>query len=351
MLTTQHSDVYTDLAGLAKLKHQARQQTPEAIQDVAKQFESVFVGMMLKSMRQAKLAEGILDNDQTEFYRDMYDQQLALHLSGEQGMGLAEVIARQLSPEQSNTVLREQTIADYERRSRIPQVAKTSRRKAEKVDQSVVSLIKETVKVEEKEVESKKTVQVNSQTRLDSAITEKLSKQVHPVISSAQDFVDQLRPFAEKAASKLGLDANMLLAQAALETGWGKHIINTADGSSFNLFNIKADKSWQGEKAVVRTLEYRNGIAAKEVAGFRSYSSYQESFEDYINFIERNPRYKSALQHVGKAEQYMHELHQAGYATDPRYADKVISIYHSKLFDKAAIDSLALKEKVISGNS
>ncbi len=352
MLTTQHTDVYTDLAGLAKLKNQARQQTPEAIKEVAKQFESVFVGMMLKSMRQAKLAEGILDNDQTEFYRDMYDQQLALHLSGEQGMGLAEVIARQLSPEQSNTVLREQNIADYERRSRIPQVAKISRLKAEKVDQSVEPLIKETVKAEEKEVESKKSVQIYNQARLDSAITEKISKQIQPVISSAQDFVHKLRPFAEKAASKLGLDANMLLAQAALETGWGKHIIKTADGSSsFNLFNIKADKSWHGEKAVVRTLEYRNGVAAKEVAGFRSYSSYQESFEDYINFIKRNPRYKAALQQVGKAEQYMHELHQAGYATDPRYADKVISIYHSKLFDQAAIDSLALKQKVTSGNS
>ncbi len=363
MLSTQHTDVYTDLAGLARLKSQAQKQTPEAIKQVAKQFESVFVGMMLKSMRQAKLAEGILDSNQSEFYRDMYDQQLALHLSGEHGMGLSEVIARQLSPEQSSQVLREQKIADYQRRSRIPQVAKTGRPKAETIQQKLeisnsasieqpaqpaVELAVKTLEKQTATDDKKEKIQ----TRLDSSITEKLNNTVQPVISSAQDFVHQLRPYAEKVAGKLGVDANMLLAQAALETGWGKHIIKRADGSSsFNLFNIKADKSWKGEQASVKTLEYRNGVAAKEVAGFRSYASYQESFEDYIKFIQRNPRYKNALKQVGKAEQYMHELHQAGYATDPRYADKVISIYHSKLFDQSAIDSLALKDNSTSGNS
>lgn len=308
MLNVENTDVYTDFSSLAKLKNEAKDKTPNAIKEVARQFESVFVGMMLKSMRQAKLADGILDNSQSDFYRDMYDQQLSIHLSGETGMGLADVIERQLSPDQSHTVTREQSIGDYARRSLITKTAKVSR---------------------------------------DPAIAEPvIENSTEHRINSAADFIEQLRPYAEQAAKKLGVDANMLLAQSALETGWGKSIIQDGDGkSSFNLFNIKAGRSWHGEQANIETVEYRGGTAKKEMAGFRSYESYQQSFDDYVDFIQTNPRYKTAIKMAEKAERYMHELQQAGYATDPGYADKVIKIYQSKVVNSHPVDVVAINQQ------
>jgi peptidoglycan hydrolase FlgJ len=113
MLTTENASVYTDFNGLAKLKQGAREQTPEAIKEVAKQFESVFLSMVLKSMRQAKLADGALDNNQSEFYRDMYDQQMAIHLAGKPGVGLADLIAQQLTPKQKNDEEEKMQAGDY----------------------------------------------------------------------------------------------------------------------------------------------------------------------------------------------------------------------------------------------
>ena len=306
MFKVQDADIYTDFSSLAKLKKEAKDKTPEAIKAVAKQFESVFVGMMLKSMRQVKLADGILDSSQSDFYRDMYDQQLSIQLSGEQGMGLADVIERQLTPDPKSSVVKAQSIADYERRSLINHAAKNS----------------------------------HSNVEIGSMFTDLK----HHSIGSAADFVNQLRPYAEQAAKKLGVDANILLAQSALETGWGKSVIKMSDGtSSFNLFNIKAGKSWGGEQAKVETLEYKEGIAKKEIAGFRAYESYQQSFDDYVDFIKTNPRYSNAIKMAENVEQYMHELQQAGYATDPSYADKVMKVYQSKVINNSAVDSLALK--------
>jgi flagellar protein FlgJ len=146
-----------------------------------------------------------------------------------------------------------------------------------------------------------------------------------------QIFMSQLLPHAQQAASELGVDANVLLAQAVLETGWGKSVIKNSQGdSSFNLFNIKADKSWQGKQARVSTLEFDGGVARKEMAGFRSYESYKQSFDDYVSFIKSNPRYSSALKMAENPERYVHELQKAGYATDPNYAEKVLNIYRSQ---------------------
>jgi flagellar protein FlgJ len=147
-------------------------------------------------------------------------------------------------------------------------------------------------------------------------------------IQSADEFVRRLHPLAVQAARELGVEPKVILAQAALESGWGRSVIQNGNGSNtFNLFNIKADKAWQGKQAQVATLEFDQGIAKKVNAGFRSYDSFQESFKDYVDFIKTNPRYGDALKKAGNAEQYMHELQRAGYATDPKYADKVMSIY------------------------
>jgi len=320
MLNVQNADVYTDFNSLAKLKNEAKEKTPDAIKQVAKQFESVFVGMMLKSMRQAKLADGIMDSSQSDFYRDMYDQQLSVHLAGESGIGLADVIEKQLSPDNhSVSVVREQSIADYERRHLIQKAAKNSR------DQVAVEPMV-------KSLETESTVRTLP-------------------INSAADFIKQLRPYAEQAAKKLGVDANVLLAQSALETGWGKSVIKAKDGSSsHNLFNIKADRSWKGQQTKVETLEFKQGVAKKEIAGFRSYQSYQESFNDYVDFIKTNPRYKTAIKMAEKAERYVHELQQAGYATDPKYAEKVMKIYNSHIVSQPS-DALALKQAATANNS
>ena len=147
-------------------------------------------------------------------------------------------------------------------------------------------------------------------------------------IQSADEFVSRLHPLAVEAARELGVEPKVLLAQAALESGWGRSVIKNSNGdNSYNLFNIKADKAWQGRQAQVATLEFDQGIARKVNAGFRSYDSYEESFRDYVDFIKSNPRYGDALKKAGNAEQYMHELQRAGYATDPKYANKVMSIY------------------------
>jgi flagellar protein FlgJ len=142
--------------------------------------------------------------------------------------------------------------------------------------------------------------------------------------NSPAEFVQQLWPMAKQAADRIGVSPEVILSQAALETGWGKHVIKQANGeSSHNLFNIKADSRWTGEKASVSTLEYRHGVAAKEQANFRSYDSYQQSFDDYVDFLQTQPRYQNALDNASDPEKFVEELHKSGYATDPDYADKI----------------------------
>jgi flagellar protein FlgJ len=147
---------------------------------------------------------------------------------------------------------------------------------------------------------------------------------------SPESFVRQLWSMAEKAAKKIGVRPEVILSQAALETGWGKHVIAKTDhASSHNLFNIKADARWEGEATSIGTVEYRNGIAVKEQAKFRVYASYQDSFNDYIHFLQTQPRYQEALQNTADPEAFIEGLHKAGYATDPAYADKVKRIMNS----------------------
>ncbi|WP_198246049.1 flagellar assembly peptidoglycan hydrolase FlgJ [methane-oxidizing endosymbiont of Gigantopelta aegis] len=288
----QDAEVYTDFSGLAKLKTAARKHDPAALQKVAAQFESIFLSMVLKSMRQAKLADGIMDSDQSKFFQDMYDQQLAVHLSAKPGIGLADLIVKQLSPkaQEQNATL---GVEDYLRR---PLQARGQ---------------SNAVHTENKTEQSKS-----------------ITSTGNPPINNRQQFVEHLRPFAEQAANELGVDAGVLLAQAALETGWGKGVLTHADGrSSFNLFNIKADKYWKGESVEKVTLEFERGIPHKQKAKFRSYGSWRQSFMDYARFIKNNPRYQQALKVSSNPEQYMHELQKAGYATDPEYARKVMRVY------------------------
>jgi flagellar protein FlgJ len=323
MLSVQNADVYTDFSGLAKLKNQARKDSPEALKEVARQFEAIFLNNVLKGMREAKLADGITDNDQSKFYNDMYDQQLAVHLSGKPGVGLADLIVKQMShdrPDKNRSDNEKLGIEDYLNRSASAQktISQYPRAVESQVDTDTAG----------------SQVVINAYIRDSSPLNEMTEiplKDSHSLpIQSAEDFARQLRPYAEQAAKDLGVEPKVLLAQAALETGWGRSLIKNSNGSnSFNLFNIKADKAWQGKQAQVPTLEFEQGIAKKVNAGFRSYASFQESFQDYVDFIKTNPRYGDALKQAGNGERYLYELQRAGYATDPNYANKVMSIYHS----------------------
>jgi flagellar protein FlgJ len=311
MLGVQNADVYTDFNGLAKLKNEARNQSPEAVKEVAKQFESIFLNNVLKSMREAKLADGLMDNDQSKFYSEMYDQQLAVHLSGSPGVGFADLIVKQLSHDQPENEKNEKLeLEDYLNRSA-----------------GTPKVISAQHSANDRQTDS--TTDIQSKSPIEEIFNTPLKNEPVLPIQSAEQFVTQLQTYAEQAAKQLGVEPRVILAQAALETGWGRSLIqNSNGGSSFNLFNIKADKSWQGKQIQVSALEFDQGIAKQVNSGFRSYDSFQESFQDYVNFIKSNPRYGDALKQAGNVKQYMQELQQAGYATDPNYADKVMSIYH-----------------------
>ncbi|MGR9053199.1 MAG: flagellar assembly peptidoglycan hydrolase FlgJ, partial [Gammaproteobacteria bacterium] len=240
--------------------------------------------------------EGVFDNDQTRFFMDMHDQQLALHLANEGGIGLADLIVKQMQG--SRTPGADKTTLDAYLKQAVDPVAYEARR------QSVT--------------ERPKTA------------TEFKKDGGRPITSSEQ-FVEQLYGEAERAAAQLGVEPKLLLAQAALETGWGRSVINKQDGGgSFNLFNIKAGASWQGDRVQVATLEFDHGVADKQTASFRSYASFRESFDDYVHLLKNNPRYSRALEHAGDPERYLNELQQAGYATDPAYAEKIMAVFRSE---------------------
>ncbi len=300
-----------DFSEFTKLKKESKDHSPEALKQVAKQFEALFLNNILKSMRSAKLAEGAFESDQSDTYNQMYDQQLSVHLAGKPGVGLADLIVKQLTPKPANP--NPQSLEAY-------------------LNNPVTS-----VKMPNGFMFNNNEFDGND---------EMAFKNRHGVpISSAVDFVKQLQPFAQQAAKSLGIDPNALLAQAALESGWGNSVIKNADGtSSYNLFNIKADRSWRGKQSQVSTLEFDQGIARRVSSGFRAYNSFQESFNDYVNFIRNNPRYDTALTKVNNAGQYMRELQRAGYATDPSYADKVMHIYQSNALNLFAENTaLAVK--------
>lgn len=318
------ADVYTDFNGLAQLKAQAKSNSPAAVREVAKQFESIFITNVLKGMRDAKLADGALDSDQSKFYGEMYDQQMAVHLSGSSGVGLTDLIVKQLGKGDNakDDAAKKLELEDFLNRS-----SGTFKTVPNHIRAHVERPRLLTGESDPADLQALKTQSEFL-----------LKKSGDGPITSAREFVRQLQPYAEQAGRELGVDPKVLLAQAALETGWGKSLLKTGKGdSSFNLFNIKTDRSWQGKQLQVSALEFDQGFARQVKSGFRAYDSYRESFRDYVRFIKDNPRYSDALKQAGNAENYLRELQQAGYATDPKYADKILGIYRSDLLAQPAV--------------
>lgn len=318
-----NASIYTSMEALTELKARASSDAQGSLDEVARQFESLFVQQMLKSMRQAGLGEGLMDNDQSLFYRDMYDQQLGIHLSESGGIGLAEVIKRQLGGgekgEDATAMLPVKTIEDYRHMAMALKLysAPASNHKAGPAADRVDA----------------------------KAVTEtEVPVQADPKQWSHEEFVENLLPWATEAAGLLGLKPHALLAQAALETGWGKHLIRTPDGNpANNLFGIKADQRWEGERVSVNTLEYEQGTAVKKRAYFRSYDSLRDSFHDYVDFLQSNPRYEEALESTADSASYFTALQRAGYATDPEYANKIKAVMNGAEMTRA-LDRLKLEQ-------
>ncbi|MBK1723666.1 flagellar assembly peptidoglycan hydrolase FlgJ [Thiocystis violacea] len=314
----------TSYNGLAR---SARNDGAAGLDAAARAFESLLVGQMLKHMRSAGLADGLFDSSQTRLYQDLYDQQIATVLSEGDGMGIRKALLRQLAPELSGDP-ETRDPKDLTVPERNPWLRSMKRRK---LDVAV-----EAVKTAGSESDASPQVSAAATSKTGS-IQVGAKGQWPP--SSPEEFVAYLKPYADEAAERLGMDTSALLAQSALETGWGKHVPRRSDGSSsFNLFGIKADRSWKGDKVGVGTLEYRNGVARREQAKFRAYSSPADSFVDYVAFLRRNPRYGEALESE-TAEDFVRGLQKAGYATDPRYASKILGIRDRLLRISAALES------------
>lgn len=281
------SAIYTNLQGLESLHHESKTNTAAVKKEVSEQFESLLIQMLLKSMRDTnkEFASGLMENEQSGFYNDLYDKQLSLVLS-KSGLGIAKNIENYID---KNTA--SQASIQKEHRSNIPSLPTAP-------------------------------------------LSKTATKEGSVSFDSAADFVKNLWESAKVAASTLGADPKLLLAQAALETNWGKSIIPQADGKSTNnLFNIKADTKWLDEVGTLNTVEEKDGVLVKEQSKFRAYDSFQTSFMDYTHFLQNNSRYSDALSNADDPEKFMLSLQKASYATDQHYSEKVMAIYASPKFN------------------
>ena len=273
-----------DSRSLDALKVQAKQTPDKALASAAKQFEAVFMNMLLKSMREATPQEGMFDSEQTKMFTSMLDQQLSQTLGGSRGIGLADMMVKQLS------------------------------RQAGKIEQ-VGNMPEQVIKAGAGA--SIAVLPAKSTKALPSAYNENVQ----------QDFVQRMLPHATLASRETGLPAHQMIGQAALESGWGRREILMANGSnSYNLFGIKAGADWQGKVAQVKTTEYHNGVASKPVEKFRAYDSYADSFRDYAKLLSENPRYASVLEQGNSVQGFARALQNSGYATDPKYAEKLTQV-------------------------
>lgn len=322
-------DVFTDINSLQKINKLSKADKSAALKEVAKQFESMFMDMMMSSMRKANSAfseDSLLNSSEQDFYRDMYDDQMAVSLSSGKGTGLAEVIYRQL-------------MSDYGTKSA-----------AKELDQSKLYDRRLPISLYSKSTPKKqaKPAALNLYALENTSVTlEKAGKSRQ--FNSPLDFIKNVYPAAQKVAKALGINPKLIVSQAALETGWGKYVIEDEKGrSSYNLFGIKADARWRGDRVSVQTHEYIDGVKINQKASFRAYQSIEESVEDYAQFLSANPRYQKAIELGHSIEKYGHELQRAGYATDPFYGSKITNIAHSDTMQKA-LGALNLKSGANDG--
>lgn len=314
---------------LGALKARAGQNTPESIQEAAKQFESLFMRELIKSMREATMKSGLLDSPGGDLGADLLDQQFAVQMSGQPG-GLSELIAKQLSRQMGEPA------TDMPK----PAPAAGPSPVSPAVPQAIPKIEAHSVWSRTAADLTVKPTSPSTSTSIPTS-TPKLKPAAQPVSSgpgapnpqsSQEAFVKRHSEAADRVAKASGLPAGFMLGQAGHETGWGRHEIKQRDGApSFNLFGIKAGANWTGRVAEVTTTEYVGGAPVKSVARFRAYSSYDESFQDYARLITKTPRYAQAKQATSSPLAFASGLQRAGYATDPDYASKLSRAINTSL--------------------
>jgi len=281
-----NNNLAIDANNLAKLRVAAKQNSPEALKATAKQFEALFVNMMMKSMRDATPQDGIMDSSQSKMFTGMLDEQISQKIAN-RGIGLADMLVRQMSnnPKLNGTG----------KLSPVGQPDASGKTQTESLD----------------------------------AAKGAAGKNQAPHVKA---FQDTMRAHAEAASQATGIPAKFMLGQAALESGWGKHEIKAADGSaSHNLFGIKATAGWTGKTVSAPTTEYVNGVPRTVMQKFRAYDSYGQAFNDYANLLASNPRYGNVIANSRDATSFAQGLQKAGYATDPNYAAKLSNIINRTL--------------------
>ncbi len=342
-------DSYLDQQGLNSIKALGRDKDPQALKEVAKKFEAMFVQQMLKTMRDANdvfAEDSYFNSQESRFHRDMMDQQLVLNLTSGAGIGLATQFYQQMSQAYGQPEAADKTPSELKGELATPFKYQTEPDKSAMIHAaSAPSALDEWMNAyvnntNSHALDAKTTTDaIDAQTLAIPPLLLKPALQMPRtpatstkagIAESPEHFVALLKPHAEKAAKELNINPEVLIAQVALETGWGKHVIHHKNGeNSFNLFNIKAGRSWQGEKVNVSTLEYQGGVAAIEKADFRKYNDYSESFSDYVRLMKNSPRYQEVLQTGKDSAAYAEALQSAGYATDPAYASKIKQLLNS----------------------
>ncbi|WP_150137305.1 flagellar assembly peptidoglycan hydrolase FlgJ [Candidatus Enterovibrio altilux] len=308
-----------DLSSLDLLRQKTMKKNSEESNDVmrsaAEQFEAIFTQLLFKSMRNANEAfkSNLMDDRTSRFYEQIADEQLSSALSHEGSLGLADLIVQQLQSSQGSETM------DVEVRSASDHIQLSPMLRLPSVNPQ-----EENVAVMFYELGDAPIPRAHG-------LVEQNPRPVKTNMKPFEfphEFTARLTPYAKYAARTLGTDPAILIAQAALETGWGKKIIANERCNSHNLFNLKADPKWAGQKIMKQTFEFHDQIPVQKIAWFRAYTSYQDSFDDYVYFLSTNPRYANALQQSEQPEQFIRGLHDAGYATDPHYSDKVMRVFY-----------------------
>lgn len=353
------AELYHDLSGLNALREQRN--SPEALKAACQQFESFFTRELLKTMRATNEVlddDTLLDSQSSDFFREMYDDQMAVHLSKDGALGLADLLYKQLGGEPAHDALAPPSQAVPERGAVLPAYAPLADEDrpltganpgnpspldgdwSAKLNYPSLGTMLTPPSAGSAPPPVKAAVKSPPEGDWLSRAGEALKHFAGDPSPAA--FVKAVLPYAEHAAATLGVSARVLIAQAALETGWGKKIIGgLGEGSSKNIFNIKAT-GWDGAKSSARTLEFEGGGMVRKTESFRRYDSMLDSFNDYVRLIQDNPRYAGALRAGGDPYAYARALQSAGYATDPQYAQKINSIHDSELMVDA-LRSLDLK--------
>lgn len=337
-------------------------QRPDAahIEKAAREFEGVFAQMLIKSMRDASFGNSLFPGE-NQLYRDMYDQQLAKSMTDGPGLGLAAVISRQLGASNDPAPALDPRLSPpaaapgaiplpgmnigaslpaaivagkagaVAAAPPTPSAVDGSQSPMDRFIDRLMDRARPVVQAAGQAVEAVEAAASRVPAAIDNAV--QFVSGLDP--RSPEGFVAKVWPHAQQAARELGVDPRALVAQAALETGWGRRMIERGDGASaHNLFGIKAT-GWSGERASASTHEYRDGVRRNERADFRAYASPADSFADYVRLLKQSPRYRQALEAGGDVRRFAQALQHAGYATDPSYADKITAIANGPTLRRA----------------